>query len=267
MSTGAKTPIEIFLSYSHRDEALKDELAVHLTSLSRERLVSVWHDRRIGLGEDWRGAIDAHLEKAGIILLLVSPDFMASDYCHDVEASRAMERLARGQALVIPILLRPTDWSHAPFARLQALPRNMVPVKSWRDRDEAWLDVVTGLRAAIGKLAARSPEARRTLRGAVAAARGNAGLPMKPSALPSATRPVSAPTRASIRQLLGAVLRTDSDFDAFCLDHFEATYARFSAGMDRVAKASLLLSTQDLDAILACLREHAPDAVAKHWDT
>jgi hypothetical protein len=257
------TPIELFLSYSHKDEDLGDELAVHLASLRREKLVSVWHDRRIGAGEDWKGAIDEHLEQAGIILLLVSPDFMASDYCHDVEAGRALARRANGEALVIPIILRPTDWTKAPFAGLQALPKDARPVKKWPDRDEAWLDVVNGLRAAIGRLAARSP------------ARGNAGPPVQPSPVSPPPRPATpaggtarVPTRTYLRGLLGRVLRTDADLDAFCLDYFDDTHRRFAAGMDRVAKTNLLLQIEEPTAILGRLRDHAPKAVAKHedWD-
>jgi hypothetical protein len=89
------------------------------------------------------------------VLLLVSADFVASDYCYDIETKRALERLARGEIMVIPIILRPTDWAGAPFARLQALPRDAKPVTKWENRDDAWLDVVHGLRAAVTKLAAK----------------------------------------------------------------------------------------------------------------
>ena len=74
------TPIDVFFSYSHKDEALRDELANHLKLLARHSVIRAWHDRRIGAGEDWKGAIDEHLETAQVVLLLVSADFLASDY-------------------------------------------------------------------------------------------------------------------------------------------------------------------------------------------
>ncbi|MGK3967784.1 toll/interleukin-1 receptor domain-containing protein [Sorangium sp. So ce118] len=152
----ATSPIEVFFSYSRKDEALRDELEVHLAALRREGLITQWHDRQIDAGADWRESISEHLDRASIVLLLVSPDFIASDYCYDVEVTRALNRLARKEALVLPVIVRPCDWDAAPFARFQALPRDATPITRWADRDEAWLDVARGLRAAIAKLMARS---------------------------------------------------------------------------------------------------------------
>src|SRR3569833_1507881 len=116
------TPIDIFFSYSHKDESLRDELAIHLKLMERQGIVRGWHDRRIDAGSEWRHAIDEHLERAGVILLLASADFLASDYCYELEMGRALERREAGEAVVIPVILRPCDWTHAPFAELQALP-------------------------------------------------------------------------------------------------------------------------------------------------
>src|SRR5205823_13342821 len=110
---------EIFISYSHKDEALRKELENHLRLLERQGLAIFWHDRMIGAGQDWAGSVHTHLDTSHIILLLVSADFMASDYCNDVEVQRAMERYEKGEAYVIPILLRPTLWESAPFGKLQ----------------------------------------------------------------------------------------------------------------------------------------------------
>ncbi len=115
-----REPIDVFLSYSHVDEALCNELATHLAVLIWNRDIRVWHDRQIGAGEDWRGAIDERLEAAQVVLLLVSSDFLASRYCWDVEMKRALERHHARQAQVIPVILRPCDWSPAPFARIQS---------------------------------------------------------------------------------------------------------------------------------------------------
>jgi len=127
----------------------------HLSILRRSRLVRDWHDRRIGAGHEWAGAIDDELERAQIILLLVSPDFIASDYCWDVELQRALERHEAGAAVVIPVILRPVLWQDAPFGKLQALPRDARPITSWRNRDSAFLNVAEGIKAAVAEISAR----------------------------------------------------------------------------------------------------------------
>ncbi|MCK9565105.1 MAG: right-handed parallel beta-helix repeat-containing protein [Methanothrix sp.] len=146
--------VEVIISYSHKDEMLRDELEKHLSILKRQKLISTWYDRKIGAGEEWKGQIDEHLDSARIILLLISADFLASDYCYDIELKRAMERHESGQACVIPIILRPVEWKGAPFGKLQALPTNAEPIvsKKWGCTDEAFVDVARGLRAAVGSL-------------------------------------------------------------------------------------------------------------------
>jgi hypothetical protein len=151
MSTTPK-PIEIFYSYSHRDEELRDELEKHLTILKRQGVIQGWHDRRIGAGKEWEGEINTHLNTADVILLLISADFLASDYCYDVETRRAMERHKAGEVCVIPVILRPVDWKGAPFGKLQALPKDAVPVTEWPNRDKAFLNVAKGIRAAVRDL-------------------------------------------------------------------------------------------------------------------
>jgi hypothetical protein len=97
---------------------------------------------------EWKMEIDENLESAEIVLLLVSADFLASDYCYDVELKRALDRHKKGELVVIPIILRPVDFEDSPFAKLQALPTDARPVTSWPDRDEAWLNVARGIRLA-----------------------------------------------------------------------------------------------------------------------
>ena len=140
-------PIELFYSYAHADEELRAELEKHLSGLRRLGLIVEWHDRRIDSGDDWKGEIDSALERAQIILLLVSPDYLASEYTYDVEMKRALERHEAGEARVIPVLLRPTDWSDTPLGTLQALPRKGPPVALWDNRDEAFTEIVRDLRA------------------------------------------------------------------------------------------------------------------------
>src|SRR6516162_5075560 len=133
-----QAPIEVFYSYAHEDEALRHELNKHLSILQRLGLISSWHDRQIVAGTDWAKAIDSHLETASLILLLVSSDFLASNYCYGVEMKRALERHQANEAQVIPIVLRPVSWEGAPFEHLQALPTDGKAVTTWSNQDEAF---------------------------------------------------------------------------------------------------------------------------------
>lgn len=139
----------VFFSYSHADENLRDRLEVHLSALKRQGAIEAWHDRRIKAGDNLTGAIHKELERADIILLLVSPDFINSDYCYDVEMKRALERHEADDARVIPIILRHCDWHSTPFGKLLAAPKDGKPIQSWPDLDEAFLDVVKAIRAAL----------------------------------------------------------------------------------------------------------------------
>ena len=155
----SNAPVEVFCSYAHRDERILVRLEKQLSASSRQGLITLWHNRQILAGTDWQDAIDAHLTSASIILLLISPDFLASDYCYGVEMQRALQRHAEGQALVIPVLVRPVDWYDTPFAKLQALPTNAQPITSWKDQDQAFADVAAGIRRAIEDRKASAPHA------------------------------------------------------------------------------------------------------------
>jgi len=144
--------IELFYSYSHHDEELRDELDKHLTILRRQGLIRDWHDRKIAAGTEWKGQIDDHLESADLILLLISADFIASDYCYDIELTRAMERHLSGEARVVPIVLRPVYWKGAPFGKLQALPTDARAVTMYPNRDEAFTIITEGLAEAAAQL-------------------------------------------------------------------------------------------------------------------
>lgn len=157
MTTRPTIPIELFCSYSHADEKLRKTLEKHLRPLMREGKISVWHDRKIMPGNEWMGEIDEHLNSAQIILLLISPDFIDSDYCYDIEVKRALERHEAGEACVIPIILRKVDWHSSPMGKLQALPTDGKPVASWSSRDAAFYDVVQGIRKAIDTLPSSKP--------------------------------------------------------------------------------------------------------------
>jgi TIR domain len=144
--------LQVFFSYSHKDDALIDELNVALAMLRRNELVESWFDRAIEGGQELDEAIEKHLNSANIILLLVSPAFLASDYCYKTEMKRAIERYEAGEVRVIPIILRPCEWQKTPFARLKALPKDGKPITTWGNRDEALLDVAKELRRVVEEL-------------------------------------------------------------------------------------------------------------------
>ncbi len=152
MTAESRSPIEVFYSYAHADEKLRNELEKHLALLKQRGYISEWHDRRVLAGREWERDIDEHLNTARIILLLVSADFLASDYCYGIEMKRALERHEAGEAIVIPIILRKVDWHTSPFGKLQALPKDGKPVTSWSNRDEAFYNVAEGIRKAIEEL-------------------------------------------------------------------------------------------------------------------
>jgi hypothetical protein len=145
----------LFFSYSHADEDLRDQLEKHLSALKHQGIIETWHDRRIPAGHTLVADIDAHLESANVILLLVSSDFLASEYCYDREMKRAMERHEGGSAIVIPVILRPCDWHDTPFGGLLAVPKDGRPITQWASPDEAFLDVVKAIKVALARRGAK----------------------------------------------------------------------------------------------------------------
>jgi len=191
----------VFFSYSHKDEAIRDQLETHLAMLRRQGVISTWHDRRLIAGDSIDDGIARELERADIILLLVSPDFLASDYCYGVEVARALERHAAGEARVIPIILRPCDWHTAPFGKLLASPTDGRPVTKWTDPDDAFLDIAKAIRAAAG---------------AKDGATGNAKTPKPPSL--AAARTHAGPRSSNLRM---RKTFTERDRDRFLEEAFE----------------------------------------------
>lgn len=151
-SSSEPKAIEVFFSYAHEDEKLRDELAKHIKMLERQGVITAWYDRDISGGTEWKQSIVQQLDRANIILLLISSDFLASDFCWSVELKRAMERHEAGEVRVIPIILREVDWKGAPFGKLQALPRNAEPVTNWTNPDQAFTDVARGIRKVVEEL-------------------------------------------------------------------------------------------------------------------
>jgi tetratricopeptide (TPR) repeat protein len=156
-STSSPQSISIFISYSHKDEDLREELDTHLANLKRQGKIRAWHDRAIEAGAEWDAEIKQHLETAQIILLLISPRFIASDYCYDLEMQRAIQRHDEGTARVIPIILKPCDWQDSPFSKLQVLPKDAKPITTWHNQDEAFLNVTQSIRRVLETLSPQQP--------------------------------------------------------------------------------------------------------------
>ncbi|TAI62076.1 toll/interleukin-1 receptor domain-containing protein [Bradyrhizobium sp. Leo170] len=135
-----------FISYSHRDEKALQRLHVHLATLRREKKISAWYDREILAGASIDDEIILNLSEADIFLPLVSPDFLASNYCYEQEMERALERHAASTLRVIPVILEPCDWKSTPLSKLKALPKDGIPISTWTNENVAYLDVVTELR-------------------------------------------------------------------------------------------------------------------------
>ncbi|OSI71593.1 MULTISPECIES: toll/interleukin-1 receptor domain-containing protein [Bradyrhizobium] len=193
----------VFFSYSHADETLRDQIEKQLSLLKRQGVVEVWHDRRIGAGQDFAKEIDQHVETDDIILLLVSSDFLASDYCYEKEMMRAMQRHEAGEAIVIPIILRACDWHGAPFGRLQAVPTDGKPITQFPDRDQAMLEVAKAVRAAAGRIHPASP------------------AKSAPTAMPPTSRSSLEPASPRSSNLRLAKQFTDRDYDKFKQESFE----------------------------------------------
>ena len=162
-ATATPAPVSLFYSYAHEDEALRDELQRHLKILQLRGLIAPWHDRAIVPGQAWDTEIHRELQAAELVLLLLSVDFLSSDYILGVELKTALQRAGEGSATVVPILLRPLDLDALdggplPMAQLlqrQGLPRDLKAVNTWRPRDAAWVNVSKGLRATVADIQAR----------------------------------------------------------------------------------------------------------------
>lgn len=153
-------PLKIFISYARKDANYKDDLLVHLSPLKRNGLIEAWHDSDVEPGEVWESEILNQLQEADVILFLVSPNFMASEYIHREEIQRAMERHKQGKTIIVPIWIKPVAVSDAELDRFQSLPKDRKPVSQWGDRDEAWVDVVQRLLPLFKKLSEQKADTK-----------------------------------------------------------------------------------------------------------
>lgn len=149
MTAETQKPLKLFYCYARKDKDLRDELDLHLGALKRQNLITSWYDGEIRPGEEWEKKIDDQLQSAHLILLLITPHFIASDYCYSIEMNKALERRKQGIVKVIPLILRSTEWKNTPLGMLQALPTNGKPLTLWKNRDEAYLNIVHGIHQTI----------------------------------------------------------------------------------------------------------------------
>lgn len=152
MSSHSPTPAKLFFAYAHEDEEYVSDLKRHLSGLERARRIQYWYDRNILPGDEWNREIEEHLNQANLIVLFVSSDFIASDYCHEVEFKRAEELHAQDQARIIPIIVRPVLLKHSPLAKYQCLPVDAKPLANWPSRDDGFVNVVEKIDSVIDDL-------------------------------------------------------------------------------------------------------------------
>lgn len=215
--------IKIFFSYCHADEDLRDELEKSLAMLKRQGKISSFHDRRIISGSNFDNAIDSNMSDADITLFLVSRDFLASDYCMNTEMTLAEERHSKGSTHIIPIILRPCEWSEVPlFSRLLGGTTDNKPVTKYADLDDAFLDVSKRIRAVVKTLQAKN------------------SAPIKP-AKAAAAQPIATPRNTAFnapRSSNLSIKKTYSDHDrdqflddayAFIKSYFEGSLMELCA--------------------------------------
>ena len=203
--------IEIFFSYSHRDEKMRGKLEKHLSALRRDNVISGWHDRKIMPRTDWKDQIDQHVETSHIVLLLVSADFLNSDYCYDIEMTRVIARHDAGVARVVPIILRPCDWLKTPFGKLQALPRDGKPVSDWATQDHAFNEVARGIRRLIEQMDRERQEDRASTK--PTAPKNNISLVKAPRLIPETRVQVATEVAEKLARMrfINACIKSDEE--------------------------------------------------------
>ncbi len=152
--------VEIFLSYSRKDERLLQDLKIHLEPLRLSGHISIWHDGEIVPGEEWDDRIKKNLDGSQIIILLISKYFINSRYIQKVELKTAYERHEKGETIIIPVILRDCAWKVVPFGNkclgdLQALPRGAKPIANSSNGDRAFTNVVEEIQLIIEKQRSR----------------------------------------------------------------------------------------------------------------
>ena len=235
------------VSYSHQDEVALGRLHTHLAVLRRDGRIDDWFDRDILAGGELDPEIAEQLESCSLFLLLVSPDFLASDYCVEREMERALERHDSGEARVVPIIVEPCDWMSTPLRNLRALPRDSRPISDWPNANNAYLDVVQELRRIL-----ETEE--------VPPASGQERAAIQPRPSPSGDR------RYHIRRSFDEIDRSDFRDAAFCV--IEAYFDRAIAEIDDIenlrGRFSSLSATSFTCTIVDRARQHSTAHITVH---
>ncbi|MGZ8941208.1 MAG: toll/interleukin-1 receptor domain-containing protein [Methylobacter sp.] len=218
--------IRVFLSYSHADEKYRNELAKHLKILQRQGIIETWHDRCLLPGDNWASGIDRNLRNADIILLLISIDFINSEYCFDLEMTEAITRHDRGEAIVIPVILRPCHWTGLPFGKLQAATKDGKPVDKYPSFDDAFLEITRGIEAVAKRLSAESNRSD-AISSAISAPSENLGFSQPPLASPESPRS----SNLAIPKIF-----TDHDRDTFITEAFSFISNYFENSLDELQR-------------------------------
>lgn len=222
-----------FVSYTHADEALKDQFLLHLAPLRREGLIEVFHDRMLRPGDHLDETIQRELASSDLIILLVSAAFLNSEYCYEEEMRRAFVRHLNGSARVVAVILRPCQWKHVPVGGGQTLssflcvPKDGKPVTSWSDPEAAWDDAAAAIRNLLvgGRQAVR---------------------PVPPVPTPKkrgATPPAATPGLPGGAARLLPERITDRDRDGFLREALETTAALFSARLEQLSAEDPRIAT------------------------
>ncbi len=141
--------MEAFISYSHRDEQYLERLKVHLTQAKRDGLISDWTDQEITTGSNLDNSIANVLLSSQLFIAIVSPDYIASNYCYEKEFSSALKMQEEGRLIIVPIIVEPCDWQNTPFGKLKAIPKDGKPISEYTNMNVAFLNVVDELRRLI----------------------------------------------------------------------------------------------------------------------
>ena len=159
MSNSTSNPVKVFFSYCHRDESFKEGLEEHMAQLRREEKLATWSDRELIPGEDWDETIKENLLTSDVVLFLVSSSFIASHACWDVEVTEILKRRDQGGKVeLVPVILRPCEWHESILGKFQGLPKDGKAVSTWEDRDEAYLNIVKGIRALLKSFQSKKKE-------------------------------------------------------------------------------------------------------------
>lgn len=147
---------KVFISYSHCDEHYKNRLDKALYALKRNNRITVWEDRLLVAGQAWEQELFEKLEEAEVILMILSDDYIASDFCYSREFKYVLDSHKRKSKVLIPIIVRPCSWQDLEFGAIQAVPKDGTPINTYTNEDLAWHEVVQAIKRSIDYFAVQN---------------------------------------------------------------------------------------------------------------